>query len=88
MFPLKLAASFIAKNMGIGMADLSTVTDPKGRLDYLASKLVETAAAALPADVRATYEAARPIIDGFFVQQFGKIRVAIPEEMHEKVKGL
>lgn len=88
MFQLKLAASFIAKNMGITTADLSTVTDPKGRLDFLASKLIETAAAALPPDVRATYEAARPIIDGFFVQQFGKIRVAIPEAVENKVKGL
>lgn len=74
-----LSASFIAKQLGFEPADLSSVSDPRGRVDYLASKLIERQVEQLPADLQATYNAARPLIDGYLLANLGKIRLKVPE---------
>ena len=64
---------------GIKPADLSEVPDPRGRVDFMASKILERAVAGVGIpDVAATYIAARPMIDGALVKFLGGFR--IPEE--------
>ncbi len=81
MLNLALGAAFIARQMGFEPADLSTVADPKGRVDFLASKLLEAASEKLTPELRVTYLAARPLIDGYLLNALGKVRVQIPAEI-------
>ncbi len=74
-----LGVNAIARLMDLEPADLSTVEDPKGRLDYLASRLVDRCAKDLPADLQATYQAARPLIDGYFVKTLGSVKLQVPD---------
>ena len=68
---------------GVKPADLSDVPDPRGRIDHLASMLLEHAACNLSPDLRATYHAARPLIDGLIAKHLGGIRV--PEEAMQQL---
>jgi len=70
-----LSAAGIAKVLGIQLADLSTVENPQGRLDFLASQLVAAAVKDLSPEAQATYQAGRQIIDGYFVKTLGGIRI-------------
>ena len=63
---------------GVKPADLSAVPDPRGRVDHLASKLIENSVKSLPAECQLTYMAARPLIDGLLARHLGHVR--IPEE--------
>ena len=67
--------------MGVEPASLAFVEDPKGRVDYLASKLLENGARSLPLDAQQTYHAARPLIDGLLVRYLGGIRLEVPNEL-------
>lgn len=85
---MQLPVSMIAQGLGVDLADLSVVEDPRGRVDYLCSKIVEQAASQLtdPALV-ATYLTAKPLIDGLLVKHLGMIKVKIPKEILQNVFG-
>lgn len=84
-FNLALGIATLAKTMGVPTCDLSAVPDPKGRIDYLASKIVEQTVAGLSAELQMTYLAARPLIDGYLNQQLGKVKVSIPPAIAQQV---
>jgi hypothetical protein len=65
----------IAMLAGIKTANLSEVPDPRGRVDHLASKALEHIARQLDPDVQATYNAARPLIDGLIAKHLGHFRI-------------
>ena len=83
---MALSLKALAMLAGIQPADLSQVDDPAGRVDFLASKVIENGVAQLGGEIpvevvaalQATYRAARPLIDGLLVKHLGMIR--IPEE--------
>jgi hypothetical protein len=73
----------LAKMAGVKLADLSNPEgDLRGRVDVLASKLIEHGVTVMndPA-MAATYRAARPLIDGAIANALGKFRIAVPSEI-------
>lgn len=82
---LSSVAQALAKRQGVEAADLRSVADPIGRVDFLASQLVEQAARRLPPEAQMTYHAVRPLIDGWLTKQFS-VRVNVPPEVVEFVR--
>ena len=73
-------AQILAGLLGIEPADLSTCDNPKGRLDFLASKVVEHSVSQLGhlPEVQATYQNFRPLLDGALVRFLGS--VVLPDD--------
>lgn len=80
---LKLGVEMLARQLGVELADLSMVDDPVGRIDYLASKVVEQAVRALTPEAQMTYHVARPLIDGLFAKHLGHVSVRVPDEVRQ-----
>lgn len=94
-----LPVGMLAKLLGVETADLSQVDEPKGRLDFLASKTIEHVVSQLGGggltpkvadELKATYNAARPVIDGLLVKHLGQVRLNVPQEalqLLQRMKG-
>jgi hypothetical protein len=82
---LKLGVDMLARHLGVTLADLSEVADPVGRIDYLASKVIEQGVRALAPEVQMTYHVARPLIDGLLAKHLGAVSVRVPEEVKKLV---
>jgi len=80
---LKLGIEALTRMLGVEPADLSSVDDPVGRVDFLISKFVEHGVRGLPPEVQATYAACRPLIDGFIASKAGNVRVKVPDGILE-----
>ena len=77
----------LVQSMGVTPTSLETVPDPKGRVDYLASKLLEQGSKSLPLDAQQTYQAARPLIDGLLVRYLGGVRIDMPEQLKQAARA-
>lgn len=83
---VQLTARLLAQRAGVEPVDLSSVSDPVGRVDFLMSKLVEQGVKQLQPEAQMTYHVARPLIDGMLARAFAE-RVKVPEEVIEFVKA-
>ena len=85
---MHVSVESIAKMMGVELADLTTVDDPQGRVDYLVSRIVDQAVSQMnEPEVVLTYRAAKPLIDGLLVKHLGAVRVKIPGHIADLMKG-
>lgn len=82
----KLGIGMLAKHLGVELTDLSIVENPEGRIDFLASKAIESTVRSLPPEAQMTYYAARPLIDGLIAKHLGSVQVKIPDHVRELVR--
>ena len=82
---LQLGINMLAKQLQVELTDLSEVENPVGRLEYLASKVVESAVRTLPPEAQMTYKAARPLIDGLFSKHLGQVSIRVPDEVRQLI---
>jgi hypothetical protein len=54
----------ILERVGLPTSDLSAVENPKGRVDFLASKLIEVGVRQFAPGLTGLHQSVRPIIDG------------------------
>lgn len=82
---IQLGVGLLAKQLGVELTDLSSVSDPVGRIDYLASKVVEQAVRGLSPEVQMTYHVARPLIDGLLAKHLGQVSLRVPDEVRKLI---
>jgi hypothetical protein len=75
--PTLEAMAAIVKECGLPVADLSSVPDPKGRIDFLASRLIAKGVEAYAPQLAGIHKALSPVVDGLLVATLGDVQVPV-----------
>lgn len=65
----------LLEGMGLPQVDLSSVENPKGRVDFLASNLIAQGVKAYAPELQALHGVVRPFIDGQLHRHLSKVKL-------------